>query len=895
MRWLKSMFSRRRRYDELSETIREHLDEKIADLMDRGMTREQAERTARREFGNVARIEERSREVWQWSTLGSIWADLKYAIRQLFKSPAFATTSVLILALGIGANTGIFTLTHTLLLKSLPIPDPDNLVRIGVDDPSNPVVNGSPLNLFLMQSLQRHVKSFSGIFGWFSSDVVLTQNGTSRIYAGALLSGNAFQILEITPAAGRLLLPADDQTGGGPDGWAVVISHQFWMQHYHGDPSIVGKQITLSRHDATIVGIAPAGFNGVIVGTSPDFYMPLAFEPLVHGKQSLLQSSGSIWLTIWARLKPGVSRTAAAAEMGPLFQVVMNETAPSMRRILMEHKSKFVVLPGRTGWSYWRNEYSEPLFLLQALVGVVLLVCCMNLAGLFLTRIARREREFAIRSSLGASRVRLMRQLLVEALAISLAGATLAIAFAWMTDRYLLRFIADREAEKSLAIQPDLATLAVTAGCAILCALLFGFIPAWLAGHASIEPALRRSSHNVLAGKGTLVRRVFLPVQIALSLALVVVATMLGTSVMHLRTSDPGFHVENVVLATVDFEGVPQKEIALVHLYQEMVRSIDQMPGVINASVAENTPLNGWSHTEAFSKDVSFSSAGDVSEKYEVNDVGTGYFASLGTQLLAGRDFTDQDTDTCILNREAARLLFPHTTAIGQSLYEHVSKSASGGNAKECRVIGTVQDAKYTSLRGAAPPTVFLPFGVDTRRLAGMAFIVHAHTLTEGESAYRKALHEFSPSSPEAEPIAFAVQFEDAISSVRLLSTLSGFFAGLVLLLSGIGVYGLMASYVNQRTTEIGVRMAFGATRMAVFNLIMKQAFILLAIGIVAGSCLAVIATHSIKAFLYEVSPTSLSFFAAAVVIMALCGFMAALLPARRAISTDPMQALRTE
>jgi len=895
MNWLTHWYSRRRRYDELSESIREHLTEKIADLMDRGMTREEAERSARLEFGNVTRIEERSREVWQWPALGSVWADLKYAMRQLLKSPAFATTSVLILALGIGANTGIFTLTHALLLKSLPIPDPGNLVRIALHDPSNSVTDGSPLNLFLMQSLQRHAKSFSGIFGWFSSDVVLTQDGTSRIYPGALLSGNAFQVLGVTPAAGRLLLPEDDQAGGGPDGWAIVISHQFWIQHYQGDPSIIGKQIILSRHAATIVGIAPAGFNGVIVGTNPDFYMPLSFEPFMHGKQSLLKSSGSIWLTTWARLKPGVSQVSASAEMGPLFHDVINETAPSMRKILTEHKSSFEVLPGRTGWNYWRNQYSKPLLLLQALVGVVLLVCCINLAGLFLTRITRREREFAIRSSLGATRVRLMRQLLVEALTISLAGATLAIAFSWLTDRYLLQFIANKEAQRALSVRPDSVTFAVTAGCAILCTLLFGFIPAWLAGHVSIEPALRRSSHNVLAGKGSLIRRLFLPVQIALSLALVVVATMLGTSVIHLQSSDPGFHIENVMLATTDFEGVPQRGIALVHLYQEMVRNIDQMPGVVNASVAENTPLNGWSHTEAFSKDASFSSAGDLSESYEVDDVGTGYFASLGTQLLAGRDFTDQDTDTCILNREAARLLFPHTTAIGQSLYQHVSNTASGVGAKECRVIGTVQNAKYTSLRGAAPPTVFLPFGVETRRLQGMTFIIHAHTLAEGESAYRKALHEFSPSSPETEPVAFAVQFNDAISSVRLLSTLSEFFAALVLLLSSIGVYGLMASYVNQRTTEIGVRMAFGATRMAVFNLIMKQVSILLVIGVVAGSCMGIIAAHSIKAFLYEVNPTGLDFFGAAVVILALCGYMAALLPARRAISIDPMQALRAE
>jgi predicted permease len=466
-----------------------------------------------------------------------------------------------------------------------------------------------------------------------------------------------------------------------------------------------------------------------------------------------------------------------------------------------------------------------------------------------------------------------------------------------MTDRYLLQFISNRGATKALSVRPDAFTLAVTAGCAIFCALLFGFLPAWLAGHASIEPALRQSNKNILAGRGALIRRLFMPAQIALGLAMVVIAIMLGASVLNLRNNHPGFSTDNVVLVTADFGGLPQKDQALAYLYRDMILRIDQMPGAIDASVAENTPLNGWSHTEAFSRDAHFSSAGDLTEKYSVNDVGAHYFATLGTQIFAGRDFAgqDSDVDTCIVNRAAANQLFPNASGLGQLLYQHVGTTVSGATARACRVVGIVEDAKYSSLRQATPSTVYLPFGANTRRLQSMTFVIHAHTLTEGESAYRNALHELAPASPEAEPVAFAVQFDEAISVERLLSVLSGFFAAIVMLLSSIGIYGLTASYVDQRTTEIGVRIAFGARRMAVFSMVMKQVFTLLMIGTAVGSCLAILAIHSIKAFLFQVSPASPALFGAAVLILFLSSFIAAALPARRAISIDPIQALRSE
>ncbi|HZD47886.1 MAG TPA: ABC transporter permease, partial [Silvibacterium sp.] len=284
---------RRNLYGDLAEEMRGHLEEKTEQLVREGMSREDAEHAARRAFGNQTLIEERGREAWQWPRIESIWADVKFAVRQLRKSPAFTATAVLTLALGIGANTGIFTLMHALLLKSLPIPEPDRLVRIALDiDTPNGMVSDQPLNAFLLQSIQRHTKTLSGLFGWAPYDFVLKEDTGSRIYSGAVVSGNTFQVLGIKPAAGRLLTPADDQRGGGPDGWAAVISHRFWQQQYHADPSIIGKHVTLTDHSVTIVGVAPEGFEGVFVATHPDFYLPLEYEPVMRGAKSMLRQPG---------------------------------------------------------------------------------------------------------------------------------------------------------------------------------------------------------------------------------------------------------------------------------------------------------------------------------------------------------------------------------------------------------------------------------------------------------------------------------------------------------------------------------------------------------------------------------------------------------------------------
>lgn len=837
---------------------------------------------------------------WQGPRLELHWADAKLTVRKLFRSPVFTATTILTLALGIGANTGIFTLMHTLLLQSLPIPDPDSLVRVAMDiDAPNSAVHEMPLNLPLMQSIRRHAKSFSDVFGWKSYDFILKEDTGSHLHSGAIVSGNAFQALGVAPVVGRLLNSADDQIGGGADGWAAVISHRFWQIQFRSDPSVIGKSIMLSGHAVTIVGVTPPGFEGIVVGEHPDFYLPLEFEPVIRGSESTLRNPGTLWLSTWARLGPGISAKKASAEMNTLYKIAIDETLPAaVRHMPMVEKGKFVVRPGGTGWSDLRLQYTRPLILLQILVGIVLLVCCVNLAGLSLARAAAREQEFAIRMALGAQRSWVIQQLLLESIFLAILGGVLAVAFAWITDRYLLQFFGHHDAQFYLSVRPGVATLFLTGGSALLCALLFGVVPALLASRVSIEPALRRSERNALAGKNSKIRFLVVPIQIALTLALVVVASMLGESVVNLGTASLGFRTDNVLLVTSDFSGLPQKGDDLIDLYQKMLIQIEGQPGVINASIAENTPLNGRSHLGGFTSEDSSPGTDRAANKYEINEVGPHYFLTLGTELFVGRDFSGQkaDTNTCILNRSAANALFPKASAIGRMVRQHIGSMNSGQTTtRDCEVIGIVQDAKYSSLREAAPPTIYFPFGSKTGSLSAMAFVIRARSLAEGTSAYRKILHELAPLSPEREPIAFSVQLKDSIARERLLSVLSSFFAALALLLSGIGIYGLMSSYVTRRTAEIGVRMALGATRTNILFQVMKQLGVLLLTGSLAGACLAFFAAHSIKAFLFDTSPNSLAIFVVSVLILALSGVAAALLPIRRAVSIQPVQALRYE
>lgn len=388
------------------------------------------------------------------------------------------------------------------------------------------------------------------------------------------------------------MTPADDQPGGGPDGLAAVISYRIWVGRYHADPSIVGRHIIVTDHEATIVGVAPSGFEGVIVAEHPDIYLPLEFQAVLYG-QPAKYNGGRLWLETFARLNPGVSRAQAAAEMNTLFPSILSATVPpAMRHLPVIEKARLEVKPARTGWSKLRSSYTEPLLLLQLMVATVLVICCANLSGLFLARASARRHEFAIRAALGAGKLRLMRQLFVECLMLALPGAALGVSLAWMAGPWILHMLANAGAEQAISMRPNVVVLSVTAACAVLCAVLFGMAPAWTASHTKVAAALVSSHPGTSIGAAGL-RYFFVPSQVALSLTLVVVAALLGTTVARLLTEDSGYRTDNVVFVLTDFLRIPEKGEALVALYHHMAARIEEFPGVEEASVAALSPLLG--------------------------------------------------------------------------------------------------------------------------------------------------------------------------------------------------------------------------------------------------------------------------------------------------------------
>jgi predicted permease len=907
MDWLRTLLSRcmavfveKKLDEELNEELGSHIEFAIQDNLRRGMSDEDARRTALRQFGGLTQVKEIYRLRRGLPFFDTLGQDVRFAARQMMRAPGFAAVAILTLALGIGANTAVFTLTHALLLRTLPVRDPGELVRLSMDlSATETDGDNAPLNLPIIEAIRKQSHSLHDIFGWCVYDFPFKDGSVNGGIHGAIVSGNAFASLGVLPAAGRLLMPADDQAGGGPDGLAAVISHRIWVERYHADPSIVGRHITVTDHGATIVGVAPAGFEGVIVAEHPDIYLPLEFQAVLYG-QPAKHDGGRLWLQTFGRLNPGVSRAQAAAEMNTLFPSILQSTVPpALQHLPVIEQARFKMKPARTGWSRLRSQYTEPLLLLQLMVAAVLLICCANLSGLFLARATARRQEFAIRGTLGAGRGRLMRQLLAECLLLALPGALLGIGLAWMAGPWILHMLGNAEAESALSMRPNLAVLSVTVACAVLCALLFGMAPAWTASHTKMEAALRSSPPSTSSG-GAGLRNFFVPFQVALSLALVVVAGLLGTSVARLLTEDSGYRTDNVFFILTDFLRIPEKGDALVTLYRRMAARMEQFPGVEQTSVASLSPLQGshWGDDFVAAENALHTRPIEAME----NVIGAHYFAALGVPMVAGRDLQNSNSDraSCVVSQHAARLYFPRNSALGKTLRLIVHHRRTGFDTfRDYQIVGIAQDTKYESLRETPPPIVYLPITADddgsTSGGSTLFFIIHARSMTAANSAYLTALHEMAPSSPEIPPIEFSQAFGESVARERLLSVMSGFFALLALLLSGIGIYGLVAWNVTRRTAEIGLRTALGATRVRILELVMRQVISLLAAGVLVGAIAAFFAARSLRSYLFEIQPGNLAVFGISALVLVIIGLAAAILPARRAVSIDPMQALKAE
>ena len=879
---------------DIRDELRAHFDALTEDGLAAGLPLQEARRRARLQLGVPQAIVERVREVEISTMLESWYRDFTLGLRSLRRNPVFAITAILTLAVGIGANTVVFTLLYGLVLRSLPVKDAGSLVRIGVASATIDPSRASAVPYQMLLQLRRQQKSFTDISAWSSRGVAMdTGDGAPRLIAAFFVSGNSFEVLGMNAYLGRLLTPADDVRGGPAEGWPVVLGYGFWKDNFGGDPSILGKQIKVSNTAVTVVGVAPPNFRGVWPGSDTKLYLPFQFFTVVIGKDINAPDSLA-WGSAIARLKPGVSAEQSRAELATYQKTLISQFIPLNLQDRFQARDTYLwVSSARTGLpTFFGRVYSAPLYLMQGLVGIVLLLCCVNVAGLMMSKVYSRRQEFAVRTAIGAARWRLIRQYLTESFVIALAGAVLGAGAAWYGTGYLLPFFRHPNEGIGMSINPDATVLVVTGFFAVLTTLLFGTLPAWRAGAA--DPGNLLKSRTAGAARRRILGRAFIPLQVALSFALVSIATLLSQSLIRLETEQTGFDLDHVTIQTAPFHLLNQTAEARMELYHRMKNRLEQLPGINSASFTLFTPMTSFQATSSFQAASNGANPPEDS-RMAYNHVGPGYFRTMKTTILEGREFQDNERDrsVCVLNQSAAAYLFPRQQAIGQ--YVRSTDEKTFPQPVACRVVGLAQDAKFANLHDPPPRTIYFPVPLETLRNANLVFLLNAPTKAQAIAAYRTAKAELSPATPFVLFVTLREQMEAALGSQRALSLMSNFFAGLALFLSGLGLYGLLSSSVAQRTGEIGVRMALGAERSRVLRMILSEALGLLAAGLVLGGIVLIVTVRFVEGMLYGVSAFDPIRLAAITAVLALVAIIAGLFPALRAASVNPIQALRAE
>jgi predicted permease len=822
-----------------------------------------------------------------------MFQDLRFGARMLAKSPGFTAVAALSLALGIGANTAIFSLIDAVLLKRLPVKQPEQLVVVGIDAFRQPDKVISSFSYPVFRELREKNSVFSGMFAHDALLMFLSGGGQTERVLGELVSGNFFSVLGVNPHLGRVFTEADDQTPGAHP--VAVISYNFWQRRFGGDPQIVGRTINLNRYPFTVIGVAAQGFHGVEVGVAPDVRIPIMMDGQVRPMSGppIFERRGNMWLAAMARLKPGVSIEQAQAGADAVFQVIRE---PDVRLVTGDSSDsryfrslRLRLESAKTGSSDLSRQFAQPLTVLMLLVGVVLLIACLNVANLLLARATARQKEIAVRLALGAGRFRLMRQLLTEGFLLSALGGALGFIFArWGTD-VLLGFLPQGRIPTALEIKPDLRMLGFTLGLTILTGLLFGLAPAAQATRPDLIPALKQETASP-SGRSRRweLRRLLVVLQVALSLVLLVGAGLFVRSLRNLRAVDDGYHTDQVVTMALDPAQSGYKIEQLRSFYAQLSERVAALPGVKSVTYTRNLPMGGG-----------FSRIGIEAQGYQprpgeemavlLNQTAPQFFGAFGIPLLMGRDFNTQDTPEApkvvIVNESLARRFFGAESPIGRRITLE--------NYKDLEIVGVVADAKYRNLKEAAPQTAYIPYSqygvLGQRRLCARA-TGDAGALV---AAIRREVRGLDPNLPVFNVKTFADQINESVSLERLVAMLSSFFGLFALLLAAIGLYGVMAYAVARRTREIGIRMALGARPGAVLWLAMRETLSLVFIGIVVGLPVALAASRLTEGLLFGLAPNDPLTVALATLALLASAALAGYLPARRAARVDPMVALR--
>jgi len=885
MAWLHrftNLFRADRHSRDLDREMGFHLDERVDQLVTSGMTEREARREARRRFGNRGVMKERTRDADIVAWLDALAADIRQAFRALRANRGFAVVAVVSLALGIGANTAIFSLINAVMLRSLPVRHPETLLSVrmgGTDDVfTNP----------LWEQIRARGDVFGGAFAYGQARFNLAPAGEARNVDGEWVSGDYFRTLGVPATLGRTIDAADDVRGCPA---IAVMSYGLWQTEFGGAQNAVGKTLMVNAHPYTVVGVVDRGYSGITVGQRSQLYLPICSEAVMDGPDNAIDNRSSWWLNVMVRPAAGSTAAQTAARLAAAAPDVMAATLPPDRppQAQAEYlKQTLTVTPAASGVSQLRLQYTGALRVLMVVVALVLLIACANVANLLLARATVRQHEAAIRLALGAGRKRLVRQMLTEAIVLSLLGAALGVLFANWGARLLTSFLSVRGTAAWLDLAIDLRVLAFTSAVALLSGILFGLAPAWRSARTDPQAALKAQGRSVVGRSRRGVGWALVAGQVALSFVLLTSAGLLLSSFRNLTTTHAGFQRSGVLLVNV---GLPDTSTSLPGTILERLRAL---PGVRSVAFSSMTPMSNRGENTFLVTD-SYHPVRKRDGLTWVNHISEGYFSTIGTRLLRGRDIEASDragsSQVAIITQSVARKVFAAADPLGQQFRRPMGKQDSA----PYEVIGVVEDTKFGSLRDSTGPVIYLPAAQADQPVQFFTVEIRSDipptTLIAG---VKSVMAQLSPPA-SLQFTTLSEQVARSLSRDRLLATLATFFGGLALLLALIGLYGTMAYSVARRRNEIGIRIALGAARQRVVRMVVGEVIVVVITGLCVGVALAVVATRLVASFLFGLRASDPATWIASAAVLIGVALLAGAAPAWRAARMNPMMALREE
>jgi predicted permease len=899
------MFWKKRKHGDFQQEIRSHLELEADDLDEEGAQPGDAKYRARREFGNVVAAEERFYESRRWMWLEQMAQDLRYGLRMMRHSPAFTFIAVLSLALGIGANTAVFSLVDALMVKSLPVRAPAELrvltwVRsdkapvdmhsgYGMRDPETGQRVSGSFSYPIYQILRDHVPQFTDLVAYARNEFTVTVDGASDFADGQFVSGNYFTGLGAQTILGRPIVDGDDSPGKPR---VVVLTYRYWEKRFGLDAGVIGREIVVNQKPVTIVGVLRPAFQGLYPGRAMDLFVPMAMDAEIGPRWYSMTQPDNWWVQIFGRLRPGISDAAATAAVRATMAHVIETYAKNAEVPVV------LIRPGGRGVGVFRRDVANSVYILAGVVGLVLLIACANLANLLLARSAARSREIAVRLSMGASVGRLTRQLLTESLLLAGSGGLLGLLLADPMLQVVLRLVGKAQA-LNVDARLDLRTLVFTAGASLLTGLLFGTLPAWRATRMNVAPTLKDAGG---AGKGASPRlhlsRLLVSAQVALSLLLLVGAALFVRTLVRLSAVDLGFRPENVLTFQTDPSRNGYTGLRLADLYARLQQNIAAIPGVEAVGMSQHGLIQGIESDSDVYVAGSNPKAEDPHGSMQLYCSGS-FLATMRIPVILGRDLTGADEraaqQVAVVNEQFVSRFFSGRNPLRQTFYFDNWQRPSRGGAP-IQIVGVTRNAHYNGVRDDVEPTAYMPYAQHWKELHQMTFAIRTGLPPLAiAGAVRKAVADTDRTVPVAELKTEEQQIAQSLGTERLFAVLVSAFGGVAALLAAIGLYGVMAYAVARRTVEIGIRLALGADRRSVLWMVLRQSLWMVAIGLVIGVPAALALSGLVRNSLFGVAPNDPVSFVIAGLVMAFVGGIAAWLPAWRAARVDPMIALRYE